>query len=249
MSNKSNIWLATVSSLVLLASPVLADDANVTIVKPDGPAEQAGEAVDNAAAATADTVSDAADATADATGDAVQATEHAAKNAADAAENAADHAEVAAENAATNAEKAMDSAATSTTASMESADEAEIAEGTPVEGQIFEQSPDTFLASTLLDTVVMNASDEKIGDINDMVITADGQVSGVVIGVGGFLGIGEKDVAIELSRLDISEDEDGDLVFMLDATEEELKAAPEFMTQEDVAANDAATAPAAPVSN
>ncbi|WP_420391341.1 PRC-barrel domain-containing protein [Acuticoccus sp.] len=109
----------------------------------------------------------------------------------------------------------------------------EVAEGTPVAGQIFEQSPDTYLASTMMDAVIMNAADEEIGDVNDMVLGADGQVEGVVIGVGGFLGVGEKNVAIELSRLEISEEENGELTFMLDATAEELEAAPAFVTAEE----------------
>nr|WP_255720404.1 PRC-barrel domain-containing protein [Acuticoccus kalidii] len=146
----------------------------------------------------------------------------------------------AADSAAESADQAVDNAE----ATVESADEAEVAEGTPVEGQIFEQSPDTFLASTLLDADVVNSADEKIGDVRDMVLTADGTVEGVVIGVGGFLGIGEKEVAIELSALSISEDENGDLNFMLNATEEELKAAPEFRDADEMENDREATAAA-----
>ena len=236
MSAKKNLWLATASALVLFtAAPAMAQtdtkDANVTVVSPDGPAEQAGEKIDNAAAATADAASDAADATATA-----------ADNAADATADAANDAATAAGNAATQAADATGDAMDAATET----DAAEVAEGTPVEGQIFEQSPNTYLASTLMDATILNASDEEVGDVNDMIITADGTVEGVVIGVGGFLGIGQKDVAVELSRVKMSTDENGDFVFNADLTKEELEAAPEFMTAEDAEMEAQAPATATP---
>lgn len=113
-------------------------------------------------------------------------------------------------------------------------EEGEVAEGTPVEGQIFEQSPATFLASSLIGAEVESTTGENVGEVDDMIITDDGMVEGVVIGVGGFLGIGEKDVAVQLDQMDIRQDELGSLTFVLNATEEELEAAPEFRTQDDI---------------
>ncbi len=52
----------------------------------------------------------------------------------------------------------------------------------------------------------------------------------MVVGVGGFLGIGEKNVAVNYDALKISTDENGDRKFVLDATSDELAAAPEFVT-------------------
>ncbi|WP_157961522.1 PRC-barrel domain-containing protein [Acuticoccus kandeliae] len=260
MFAQKKIWLATASALVLLSAPVMAQNsANVTVVKPDGPAEQVGEKIDNAAAATVNAAENTADATAEAVDNAADATADAAKDAAEATADAAD-------DAADATVQAADNAADATAETMENAEAAvetetettEVAEGTPVEGQIFEQSPDTFLASTLLDASVVNAADEKIGDVNDMVLKADGTVEGVVIGVGGFLGIGEKNVAIELASLSITEDEDGDMRFMLDATEEMLEAAPEFRDADDLeneaeqaqaSANSGTMAPATAPSN
>jgi hypothetical protein len=40
-----------------------------------------------------------------------------------------------------------------------------------------------------------------VGEVNDVVLDWDGSVKAVVLGVGGFLGMGEKDVAIEMSSL------------------------------------------------
>ena len=117
-------------------------------------------------------------------------------------------------------------------------------EGQPAEGQIVMQSENTILASNLTGQTVYSPDDEEIGDINDLIINLDGTVEGVVIGVGGFLGMGEKAVAIEMSSLELSPPDDaGDIRLMLSTTREELEAAPEFVTtseQRDAEAADAA---------
>jgi hypothetical protein len=85
---------------------------------------------------------------------------------------------------------------------------------------------------------------DDIGEVNDVVLSMDGQVRAVIIGVGGFLGIGERDVAISLDSLAaIVEDDDPDDVFLVvNATKEQIEAAPEVMNEDDaMAAN--ATAP------
>lgn len=242
MSAKTNIWLATASALALLSGPALAQttttDPNVTIVNPDGPAEQAGEAIDDAAGATVDATQDAAQATGDAAQDATQATGEAMEDAGQAMQGTADTTTTTVDT--TTVDTTVDTAAPADADVM--TDTEEVADGTPVEGQIFEQSPDTFLASTLMDGSVINMANEDIGAVNDLVLTSDGTVTGVVIGVGGWLGIGQKDVAIEMDRIEITQDEDGDLAFQLDATREELEAAPEFQTRDDIEAEQAATA-------
>jgi sporulation protein YlmC with PRC-barrel domain len=60
------------------------------------------------------------------------------------------------------------------------------------------------MASRLIGTTVVSANNESIGDVNDVILDRGGQVAGVVIGVGGFLGIGEKDVAVPFSALEIT---------------------------------------------
>jgi sporulation protein YlmC with PRC-barrel domain len=57
------------------------------------------------------------------------------------------------------------------------------------------------LASEIIGATVYSPSGDNVGDINDLVVGADGKISMAVIGVGGFLGMGEKDVGIEMSRL------------------------------------------------
>jgi sporulation protein YlmC with PRC-barrel domain len=63
---------------------------------------------------------------------------------------------------------------------------------------------DHILGSDLRGTVVYGANNEEIGEVNEIVISRDGQVVALVVGVGGFLGIGEKDVAIPFKAVEIA---------------------------------------------
>jgi sporulation protein YlmC with PRC-barrel domain len=60
---------------------------------------------------------------------------------------------------------------------------------------------DLWRASKLEGVNVYNQNNEKIGDISEVLVNRQGQVEAVVIGVGGFLGIGERDVAVPYSAL------------------------------------------------
>ena len=108
---------------------------------------------------------------------------------------------------------------------------AEAQPGQKVAGQIVLQDEDTILVSSLIGATVENNQGEEIGDINDILASRDGSVKGVVIGVGGFLGLGEKDVAIEFDRIELVE-EDETVRLTLDVTAEELENAPAFETAE-----------------
>jgi hypothetical protein len=68
-----------------------------------------------------------------------------------------------------------------------------------------QEAPDQWRASKLVGVDVYGPNDEKVGDINDVLISHDGKVAAVVIGVGGFLGIGEKNVALPYASLQWSE--------------------------------------------
>lgn len=102
-----------------------------------------------------------------------------------------------------------------------------------VDGAIPMQSENSVLAGDLMGSSVYNKNEESIGNINDMIVSFDGSVEGVIIGVGGFLGIGEKEVAISLSAIDLDMTEAGNPRLYLDRTAEELKAADAFVTAED----------------
>src|SRR6202453_5185738 len=56
-------------------------------------------------------------------------------------------------------------------------------------------------ASKLTGVVVYNDANEKIGDINDVILDRSGKVANVILGVGGFLGMGEHYVAIAYDKL------------------------------------------------
>jgi PRC-barrel domain len=88
-------------------------------------------------------------------------------------------------------------------------------------------------AKALLTESVKNAANETIGDINDVLISGDGKVSAVIVGVGGFLGMGEKDVALPYDQLVFAKDVGDDLVVTTSATKESLETAPEYIKPED----------------
>jgi sporulation protein YlmC with PRC-barrel domain len=56
-------------------------------------------------------------------------------------------------------------------------------------------------ASKLVGVSVYNTKNERLGDINEILLDKSGRVSGVVIGVGGFLGMGERDILVGLDQL------------------------------------------------
>ncbi len=55
--------------------------------------------------------------------------------------------------------------------------------------------------SKLIGLNVYNEQNDKIGDIKDLMVNKSGNIDMVVIGVGGFLGVGERDVAVKFSEL------------------------------------------------
>ena len=77
---------------------------------------------------------------------------------------------------------------------------------------------------TILGKAVYNDKNEKIGNLDDLIISPEKSVSFAIVGVGGFLGMGKHDVAIPISRI---KQENNKLV-LPGATKEALKALPEF---------------------
>ncbi|QPM90993.1 PRC-barrel domain-containing protein [Pseudooceanicola algae] len=103
----------------------------------------------------------------------------------------------------------------------------------PVEGQITLQDENTILAADLIGATVYSQADEVVGDIDDLIIGLDGTVHGVIIGVGGFLGMGEKHVAVEMAALEVMTDDSGNPRLFTSATKEDLEAAQEFVSAEE----------------
>lgn len=94
------------------------------------------------------------------------------------------------------------------------------------------QSPDQWLGSKLVGLRVKGAGDENIGSINDLLIDKDGTIKAAVIGVGGFLGIGQKNVAVSFESLDMMRTPDGTQEARLLLTKAELEGAPDFKPYE-----------------
>src|SRR5215204_1386902 len=67
---------------------------------------------------------------------------------------------------------------------------------------ITQQSPGQWRASKLVGVDVFGTDNAKIGDIREVLLNRDGAAEAIVIGVGGFLGIGEKDVAVPFKALE-----------------------------------------------
>jgi ribosomal 30S subunit maturation factor RimM len=96
----------------------------------------------------------------------------------------------------------------------------------------FVQSPEAgeWRASKLIGASVVGPDDKSIGDINELLIADDGGVDAVVVGVGGFLGIGEKNVAIPFDALNVQRKADSDAIekITVSYSKEELENAPKF---------------------
>ncbi|HEX5281112.1 MAG TPA: PRC-barrel domain-containing protein [Micropepsaceae bacterium] len=66
---------------------------------------------------------------------------------------------------------------------------------------IVKDTPDLWRTSEIKGVDVYDDRNEKIGDIDDVLMDQHGNVKGVVIGVGGFLGVGERNIAVPFSEL------------------------------------------------
>jgi len=89
-------------------------------------------------------------------------------------------------------------------------------------------APQGFLASNVIGATVYSQDDQSIGDVNDIILSPEGQPSQVIVGVGGFLGMGEKDVVLDMSKLKMAATDNGNLKIIVQTTPEELKNMPAF---------------------
>ena len=74
---------------------------------------------------------------------------------------------------------------------------------------------------------VYDPSDNKIGEIMDVLVSPDGKATALIVGVGGFLGAGEKDVAVPFSAVKHTM-KDKKIYLTMDTTKDALKSAPGF---------------------
>jgi sporulation protein YlmC with PRC-barrel domain len=83
-------------------------------------------------------------------------------------------------------------------------------------------------ADKLIGTAVYSPDQKNLGEVGDVVFDKGGDIKGVVIDVGGFLGVGEKPVGIQYDALNVQKDMNGDMRLMVNASEDQLKSAPTF---------------------
>ena len=81
--------------------------------------------------------------------------------------------------------------------------------------------------SNWYDQNVYDTNDNKIGEIKDMLLDREGKVQAVIVSVGGFLGMGEKDVAVPFDAVGTTQ-RDNKWWLSMNATKDELRTAPGF---------------------
>jgi sporulation protein YlmC with PRC-barrel domain len=110
-------------------------------------------------------------------------------------------------------------------------------------GSITQQQAGEYLADDMIGASVRNAQNENIGSVSDIVIDGEGRVKAMVVSVGGFLGIGDKHVAIPWNDVHV-QTKSGTTgstaagaaealrnpMLTVNMTKDQLKQAPEFKT-------------------
>jgi hypothetical protein len=120
-------------------------------------------------------------------------------------------------------------AATETAPKMDAAPKADTTGSTGSAQFVSSQKPEQFLASKFRGTDVVGAENEKIGDITDMLFDKDGKIEAFVVSVGGFLGMGSKDVAMAPKSFTFEKDANtGSHKAKVSMTKDQLKQAANF---------------------
>jgi sporulation protein YlmC with PRC-barrel domain len=97
---------------------------------------------------------------------------------------------------------------------------------------IMQQPDNEWLARVFIGQAVLNTAGETIGDVNDLIFNRKGQISTVVIGVGGFLSLGEKSVGVPFDALTFNVDKNGERVIVSALSKDALIRAPDFKATE-----------------
>jgi sporulation protein YlmC with PRC-barrel domain len=93
----------------------------------------------------------------------------------------------------------------------------------PKDGQILASS---FVGETVYESEKADAA--TVGKVSDLVLAPDGKIEAIVVGVGGFLGVGEKDVTVSPDQLKAAVRSDGKTWLIMKASKDQLNAAPAF---------------------
>src|SRR5262249_15972444 len=106
-----------------------------------------------------------------------------------------------------------------------------------------EQAPTTLLAKDLMGAGVFGPDGKKVGNVEDLILDDQQKIAGVVVGVGGFLGIGENRMGLNGQQAQVREGQDSTTKkIMINLTKADLQAAPAFKTKAERQAEDQAAA-------
>jgi sporulation protein YlmC with PRC-barrel domain len=101
--------------------------------------------------------------------------------------------------------------------------------GVPMDrSTLTEASLDNLTADDLDGTPIYGVNDERIGEIGEVVLSAEGKISDVIVDVGGFLGIGERHVAMKLGQIALMEDAGGSMSGYVTMTKDQVEALDEW---------------------
>lgn len=99
----------------------------------------------------------------------------------------------------------------------------------PDDRQQFQQADmQSISADDMIGMNVYSARDENIGNIGDVLLTAEGEVDAIVVDVGGFLGMGAREVAMGMEDIDFVTDADGNLRAYTPYDQNQLEGAPQY---------------------
>ena len=106
--------------------------------------------------------------------------------------------------------------------------------GATSETKKVQQAASDWRSSKIVGITVYNTAGENIGEVDDLILSNDGRIQNAVLGVGGFLGMGEKLVSVPFSDLKMSRDDRGNVHLVLNSSRQSLQSAPEFRYHTDV---------------
>lgn len=89
-------------------------------------------------------------------------------------------------------------------------------------------APTHWRASDAVGQSVYNVANERIGEIEELLIDGEGRVLAAVVGVGGFLGLGERDIAVSYRSFQMTRDKDGKARLVVDIDKPALQNAPVY---------------------
>ncbi|MDB5651348.1 MAG: photosystem reaction center subunit [Hyphomicrobiales bacterium] len=108
-----------------------------------------------------------------------------------------------------------------------------MAEKAPAPARFITLKPGNLTTDDLIGAKVVNNQNESLGEVEDLLIDSGKTVSGVILSVGGFLGMGESYVLVDPASVAVNKVSGEDYKLVIDATKDSLKSAPKFAYPRD----------------